>query len=80
MPKKNADINALNKRIAHNIQLFRIKRDLSRRELAKSIDVSYQQVSAYESGEDKVSAARLYLIAKALKVSVSKLIENDTID
>lgn len=80
MPKKNDTINALNQRIAHNIRLFRIKRDLSRRDLAKSIDVSYQQVCNYESGDDKISAARLYLIAKALKVSISKLIENDTID
>lgn len=80
MPKKNDIINALNKRIAHNIRLYRIKRNLSRRDLAKSIDVSYQQVSNYELGDDKVSAARLYLIAKALKVSISKLIENDTID
>lgn len=80
MPKKNDIINALNQRIAHNIHLYRIKRDLSRRDLAKSIDVSYQQVSNYELGEDKISAARLYLIAKALKVSISKLIENDTID
>ena len=80
MPKKNDIINALNKRIAHNIRLYRIKRDLSRRDLAKSIDVSYQQVNNYESGDDKVGAARLYLIAKALKVSISKLIKNDTLD
>ena len=74
------DINALNKCIAHNIHLYRIKRDLSMRDLAKQIGVSYQQVSKYESGDDTVSAARLYLIAKALKVTISKLIENDTID
>lgn len=78
--QKDDITNALNKRIAHNIHLFRIKRDLSMRDLAKQIGVSYQQVSKYESGDDKVSAARLYLIAKTLKVSVSKLIENDTID
>ena len=79
MPK-NEITNTLNKRIAHNIHLYRVKRDLSMRDLAKQIGVSYQQVSKYELGDDKVSAARIYLIAKALKVSVSKLIENDTID
>lgn len=71
-------LNELNQRIGRNIRLFRNKRDMSIRELAKLIGVTYQQVSYYERGNDKVSSARLYLIAKALKVNISTLIANDT--
>ena len=42
---------------------------LSQKELSALLDISYQQIQKYERGENKVPAGRLFLLAKALKVT-----------
>ena len=46
---------------------FCLAKGLSRAELSKVIDVTYQQLQKYENGTNRVSASRLLLIAKALE-------------
>lgn len=43
---------------------------MSQIELAKKLGISLQQIGKYEGGDNRVSAARLFAIAKALDVSV----------
>lgn len=42
---------------------------LSQKDLSALLDISYQQIQKYERGENKVPAGRLFLLAKALKVT-----------
>ena len=44
---------------------------LSQETLAKSIDLTFQQVQKYERGSNRISASKLHLIAKALKVPMN---------
>lgn len=44
---------------------------LTQEQLASSLDISYQQVQKYETGANRVSAGRLYEIAKLLESDMS---------
>jgi len=41
------------------------------------LGVTKQQIQKYEAGQNRVSAARLFDICKALKVSLSSMLERD---
>ena len=49
---------------------------LTQEHLAQALDISYQQVQKYETGANRVSAGRLYEIAKRLEVDVAYFFEN----
>ena len=44
---------------------------LSQETLAAAIDLTFQQVQKYERGSNRISASKLHLIAKALKVPMN---------
>jgi transcriptional regulator with XRE-family HTH domain len=44
---------------------------LSQESLAASIDLTFQQVQKYERGSNRISASKLHLIAKTLKVPMN---------
>lgn len=46
---------------------------LSQADLARFAGVSFQQIRKYENGENRISAARLYAIACALRVDLAAL-------
>jgi len=50
---------------------------LSQAALGEKLGVSFQQVQKYESGTNRVSAARLFEICKALKVPLASMFERD---
>jgi transcriptional regulator with XRE-family HTH domain len=50
---------------------------MSQEQLAKELGVSFQQIQKYEKGVNRVSAARLFEICQALKVSLSSMFERD---
>ena len=50
---------------------------MSQELLGKKLGVSFQQNKKYESGQNRVSAARLFDICKALNVSLPSMFERD---
>jgi DNA-binding XRE family transcriptional regulator len=50
---------------------------MSQERLGQELGVSFQQIQKYESGKNRVSAARLFVICKALNVSLSSMFEDD---
>ena len=44
--------------------------DMSQPDLAERVGVTFQQIQKYENGRNRVSAGRLYEIAKALGVTI----------
>jgi transcriptional regulator with XRE-family HTH domain len=55
----------------------RLALSISQNQLGKDLGVSFQQIQKYESGQNRVSAARLFDICKALNVSLSSMFERD---
>jgi transcriptional regulator with XRE-family HTH domain len=50
---------------------------LSQEALGEKLGVSFQQVQKYEKGINRVSAARLFEICKALKIPLASMFERD---
>ena len=48
-------------------------------DLAKQVRVRFQQLQKYETGFNRVSASRLYMIAQALEVEVADLFGDELI-
>jgi transcriptional regulator with XRE-family HTH domain len=48
---------------------------LSQADLAEKLAISFQQVQKYESGVNRVSAARLFEIGEVLEVSLASMFE-----
>jgi transcriptional regulator with XRE-family HTH domain len=51
--------------------------NMSQALLGRELGVSFQQIQKYERGVNRLSAARLYSICKALNVSLSSMFERD---
>jgi transcriptional regulator with XRE-family HTH domain len=68
MARSSKEVDTFNKFIGNKIFSLRLGKGISRHELSKSIGVTHQQLQKYEKGENKISAGRLILVAKALNV------------
>ncbi len=55
--------------VGDRIRRRRILMGLTQDQLGESLGISYQQIQKYETGANRVSAGRLYLIAERLEVS-----------
>jgi transcriptional regulator with XRE-family HTH domain len=55
----------------------RLELGMGQPELGKKLGISFQQLQKYEKGVNRVSAARLFEICKALNVSFSSMFERD---
>ena len=63
--------NNLDQIIGKKIYFLRLDNNISQAELAKKIGISAQQLQKYENAKNKISAARLALIAKVLDKDIS---------
>jgi transcriptional regulator with XRE-family HTH domain len=61
--------------VGERIRERRIMLGLTQQQLAKTLGVTYQQTHKYEHGFNRVSAGRLYEIARALDVPVTYFYE-----
>ena len=62
--------------VGKNIRFRRHAKKMTQQQLAEQIGVQFQQLQKYETGENRVSASKLYLIAKALETNVPALFAN----
>ena len=63
--------NNVDQIIGKKIYSLRLDNNISQAELAKKIGISAQQLQKYENAKNKISAARLALIAKVLDKDIS---------
>lgn len=64
---------AIDIKIGKNLRYLRHSRKLSQPELGKKLGIAYQQLQRYESGANRISAARLVGIADALNCKIMDL-------
>ena len=65
----------INKFIGQQITLFRKEKKISRTKFAKILDISQQQLSKYEDGSNRISFAKLIIIAQTFKVDINYFYE-----
>jgi len=61
--------------LAKNVRKYRLKTGISQTTLAELIGVTYSQIARIELAEINTSVSMVYLIAKALDVKPSQLLE-----
>lgn len=70
------DPSDIDRIVSERIHARRNQLDMSQPELAERVGVTFQQVQKYENGKNRVSAGRLYEIAKALGVTIQYFYES----
>ena len=63
--------NPVDLHIGQRVRHRRWLTGMTQQDLAESIGIRFQQVQKYESGANRISAARLWEIARALNVPIS---------
>lgn len=66
--------------IGTQLKIMRLQRGVSQQTLGERLGVSYQQIQKYESGNNRISAARLYQCAKILETPIGRLFPDDTFE
>jgi transcriptional regulator with XRE-family HTH domain len=64
-------LGSVDEYVGSKIRERRVALGLTQQQLANMIGVTYQQAHKYERGINRISAGRLYSIAKALNVPIS---------
>lgn len=63
--------NAVDVHVGARVRVRRKALGLSQEALARTLELTFQQVQKYERGTNRISASKLYEIAKTLQVSIS---------
>src|SRR5436305_3020081 len=74
-PKRGRSTAAIDDHVGSRIRERRIMLGLTQQQLAEMIGVTYQQEHKYERGINRVSAGRLFEIARVLSVQVGYFYE-----
>lgn len=67
--------NSVDQHVALRLRAKREELGLSQTELAKAVGITFQQVQKYEYATNRISAGRLWQIAKLFKVPVGYFFE-----
>ena len=64
------DPNFVDRHVGNRVRMRRLLVGMSQEKLGELLGITFQQVQKYEKGSNRVSASRLYQIARVLGVSV----------
>jgi transcriptional regulator with XRE-family HTH domain len=67
--------NPIDVHVGLQVRLRRKSLKISQEKLAESLGLTFQQVQKYERGANRISASKLYEIARALRVSIAWFFE-----
>jgi len=67
--------NPIDRHVGLRIRLRRKELNLSQEKLAESIGLTFQQIQKYERAANRVSASKLWELARALEISVAYFYE-----
>ncbi|HRQ59970.1 MAG TPA: helix-turn-helix transcriptional regulator [Alphaproteobacteria bacterium] len=70
-----AELKKIDRLVGHRLLCARILRGMSQGELADAIGLTFQQVQKYETGANRLSASRIYQIAKILRLKPAYFFE-----
>jgi transcriptional regulator with XRE-family HTH domain len=70
----------IDRHVGARLRLRRMQKGLSQSALAHAIGVTFQAVQKYESGDIRVSASRLYEIAKFLETDIGFFFGGDNVE
>src|SRR5579862_8614725 len=74
--------NPIDVHVGLQVRLRRKELKISQEKLAETLGLTFQQVQKYERGSNRISASKLYEIARTLRVSIAWFFEglSDPVD
>ena len=75
MARNSEETRKIDKFIGKRLYNLRLKARMSRRGLSEIMGVSYQQITKYETGANRLSVSRMFLIANALGIKPESFYE-----
>lgn len=73
---KRATASDVDRLVGERIRRRRVLMGMTQDQLGDALGISYQQIQKYETGANRVSAGRLFLIAEALNTKVAAFFES----
>jgi transcriptional regulator with XRE-family HTH domain len=70
---KNAQ--SFDEHIGHKLRQLRTAAKISQTVLGKALGVSFQQIQKYETGRNRISAGRLWLLCQFLDVPIASMFD-----
>jgi len=70
------ELDDVERHIGKQIKMLRMAQKISQKELAKQMDITYQQVQKYETGLNRISVSRLWQICNIFSITPNFLFEN----
>ena len=70
----------IDQHVGERIRLRRTELGLTQEQLAAALDVSYQQVQKYETGANRISAGRIFELARKLRVDIGYFFDGLPLD
>jgi transcriptional regulator with XRE-family HTH domain len=67
--------NEIDQHLGKRLRQRRRTLGLTQQQIAEAVGVRFQQIQKYECGANRISAARLWLLAKALEAPVGAFFE-----
>lgn len=75
MLQKTQQPNVIDKHVATRLAARRNQLQISMSDVSKQVGITWQMVSKYESAKNRISAGRLWSLAKVLNVKVGYFFE-----
>lgn len=69
------ETNEIDKFVGERIRLYRVMIGMNQQRLAESLGITFQQLQKYERGENRIGAGRLLMVAKALGIPITLLLD-----
>ena len=57
--------------LGRNLRIFRELRGMMQMQLAEQLDITFQQLQKYEKGTNRITASRLFDLARLLKMQIA---------
>ncbi len=68
-------VNDIDLHIARRIRAARIRLGITQTELGDKLELTFQQVQKYETGRNRITASRLYMVAQAFELPLLHFFE-----
>lgn len=79
-PAGKRETNDIDRFVGDRIRHYRAMTGISQQKLAESLGVTFQQLQKYERGENRIGAGRLLMVANALGIPITFLLDQDAIE
>lgn len=77
MVAKKEDAHPVDVEVGRRVRIRRLQLGMSQTDLAKELNLTFQQVQKYEKGVNRVSCSKLIMMAKSLKCSYTMLLPDE---